>query len=198
MVDCHTTELNHRIAAGWAKFQSFKSELAGKSYSVKSRLRLFDAVVSTTVLHGSCTWALTTGMAATLDTLRRKMLRFVLRIFRRRSSEDGQLLLEDWPDYMRRSARRIEEYEGLYNLASWSSQARVRKWKFAGELARHGDGRWSRTVLDWFPANGNRHVGRPYTRWCDDILRYAGDDWQTLAQSLEGWEGHGSGYLSSF
>ena len=80
MLDCHSTELQNRVAAGWAKFHSFRSELTGKGYSVKSRVRLFEAIITTTVLHGSCTWALTCAMAATLDAVRRKMLRLVLRI----------------------------------------------------------------------------------------------------------------------
>ena len=173
---CQATELQHRISAGWAKFQSFKQELVGKDYSIKSRLRLFEAVVSTTVLHGSCTWALTRVMAETLDRVRRKMLRFVLRIFRRRVEESNVVVLEEWPEYLKRSTRIIEQFEETFKLVSWSLQAKARKWRFAGGLVRCSDSRWSKLVLDCVSAYGSRSVGRPSTRCTDEIQRFAGGD----------------------
>ena len=191
---CQATELHHRISAAWAKFQSFKQELTGKNCSVKSRLRLFEAVVSSTVLHGSCTWALTRHMAETLDIARRKMLRHVLRIFRRRTGETN---LEEWSEYMKRSARVIEDHDAWYNLVAWSLQARARKWKFAGALVRSNDQRWSKLVLDWVPAHGKRNVGRPLTRWVDGIEKYAGGEWKLLAASHEDWGAYRSSFVSN-
>ena len=46
-------ELSSRIKAAWAKFMQYKSELTTKSYSLSDRLRLFEAVVTPTVLYGS-------------------------------------------------------------------------------------------------------------------------------------------------
>ena len=195
--ECQATELKNRVAAGWAKFQSFKEELTGKNYSVKSRLRLFEAVVSTTILNGSCTWALTRTMTETLDRARRKMLRLVLRIFRRRVGEADEVALEEWPEYLQRSARIIDRFEEAYKLVPWSLQAKARKWRFAGELVRCGDRRWSKLILDWVPSYGKRSVGRPATRWADDIEKYAGGDWQLLAGNPVEWESHCSGYVAS-
>ena len=178
---CQSTELQHRIASGWAKFQSFRGELMGRNYSIKSRLRLFEAVVSTTVLSGSCTWALTHTMNQTLDRVRRRMLRLVLRIFRKKICESDEVSLESWPEYLKRSARIIGDFDAAFKLSPWSLQAKARKWRFAGDLVRSCDSRWSKVVLDWMPACGKRSAGRPITRWVDDIERYAGGDWEKLA-----------------
>ena len=95
-------------------------------------IRLFESVVSTTVLHGSFTWAMTKAMAEDLDVARRKMLRYILRIFRRKTmqnSEDTEL--EPWVDYLKRAARIIEKAESFFGMESWSVQAPMRKLAFA-------------------------------------------------------------------
>ncbi|CAH2207461.1 jg24567 [Pararge aegeria aegeria] len=48
------------------------------------------------------------------------------------------------------------------------------KWKWAGHIARRTDGRWGSKVLEWRPCTGKSSVGRPTTRWTDDIKRVAG------------------------
>ena len=87
-------------------------------------------------------------MANTLDTTRRNMLRLVLRIFRRRVDDHGVVTLEEWSDYLQRSARMIKDYERIHHLFPWSVQAKTRTWRFDGERARCGDGRWSKIVMD--------------------------------------------------
>ncbi|KAI8429904.1 hypothetical protein MSG28_000382 [Choristoneura fumiferana] len=42
-------------------------------------------------------------------------------------------------------------------------------WQWAGHIARRTDNRWGRKVLEWRPRTGRRSVGRPPTRWTDDI-----------------------------
>ena len=134
-------------------------------------------------------------MAEDLDVARRKMLRYVLRVFRRRVMQNLDEVLEAWPDYMQRAARTIEKGDLTFGLQSWCVQARVRKWTFAGELARRADSRWSQRVLDWYP-DGLRNIRRPFTRWSDDIVAYAGLNWQELAIDEERWKLHCSGFLS--
>ena len=52
-------ELRQRIRGGWAKFMEHKQELTGKHYSLNSRLKLFDAVITPTVLYGAECWTTT-------------------------------------------------------------------------------------------------------------------------------------------
>ena len=56
--DPHATEFDNRIAAAWGAFSKHKAELTDRRYRLKDRLRLFDAVVTPTVLYGCETWAL--------------------------------------------------------------------------------------------------------------------------------------------
>ncbi|KAI8425468.1 hypothetical protein MSG28_007213 [Choristoneura fumiferana] len=47
------------------------------------------------------------------------------------------------------------------------------KWQWAGHIARRTDGRWGRKVLEWRPRIGKFSVGRPPTRWTDDLVKAA-------------------------
>ena len=180
------TELNHRIAAGWARFHSLKAELTGKFYNVGCRIKLFQAAITTTVLYGCATWALTKKMCEALETTRRKMLRYVLRVFRRRD--------ETWVEYLQRSAREVKKCDEHFGLTSWTYAYKSSKWKFAGQLARRTDHRWSALVCTWKPPAYKRAVGRPLTRWVDDIATYAGGDWDSLAMDEARWKEHEAGF----
>ncbi|RVE54773.1 hypothetical protein evm_000540 [Chilo suppressalis] len=48
------------------------------------------------------------------------------------------------------------------------------KWQWAGHIARRTDGRWGGKVLEWRPRTGKRSVGRPPTRWTDDLAHIKG------------------------
>ncbi|CAH2230041.1 jg20250 [Pararge aegeria aegeria] len=48
------------------------------------------------------------------------------------------------------------------------------KLQWAGHIASRTDGRWGLLVLEWRSRTGRRSVGRPPTRWTDNIRRVAG------------------------
>ena len=52
LIDMHDIELKHRIKKAWAKFGMLKMELTDRSVPPQLRLRLFDAVITPTVLYG--------------------------------------------------------------------------------------------------------------------------------------------------
>ena len=54
----HDAELQNRVGSAWAKFACFRKELCNKAYPLHSRLRLFAATVSSTLLYGSSAWTL--------------------------------------------------------------------------------------------------------------------------------------------
>jgi hypothetical protein len=179
----HAVELRNRISAAWAAFHKHKAELCSKFYPVRDRARLFDAVVTSALLYGCAAWALTKSQCTEIDTLRRKMLRYVFRIHRRRSSPNE----ESWADYLHRSARRVDEMSAMLSMETWSTTYRRRKWRFAGTVARQSDGRWSQHMLYWRPCGG-RDRGRPRTRWADEIVRLAGDGWAQAATDQTLWK----------
>ena len=73
----NATELANRIAAGWAGFMQFKSELCSKTFPTHAHVKLFDAVVTSKVLYAAATLTLTSAMEEELRTARRRMLRLM-------------------------------------------------------------------------------------------------------------------------
>jgi hypothetical protein len=105
----------------------------------------------------------------------------VLRIFGLKMEEDG-------------SWRKLQNDE-LHNLYSSPNIVRVtksRRMRWAGHVARIGEGRGVYRVLVWRP-EGKRPLGRPRRRWEDNIkldLREIGIDgvnWISLAQNGVQW-----------
>ena len=117
MQDCQHTELMNIIYAAWAAFHKHKGELCSKFYRLEDRTKLFESVFTPSALYGCEAWALAKAMCSELDVARRKMLRYVFRIHRRRSTD----VEESWVDFMARSARRIEDLSTLHRLDNWSA-----------------------------------------------------------------------------
>ena len=83
----HSAELGNRISAGWRKFGLLRHELTSKHYPLRSRLKLFDSVVTPTVLYGSSAWTLTKDMHMTLRRAQRRMLRLIIGTPRRHTRQ---------------------------------------------------------------------------------------------------------------
>ena len=84
-----------------------------------------------------------------------------------------------------------EELRGLYSLPNIVRVIKSRKMRWAGNVARMGEGRGVHRVLVGKPA-GKRPLGRPRRRWEDNIkmnLREVGGagDWKELAQDRDRW-----------
>ena len=60
-------EINNRVAKAWAKFGVFREELLDRNVPLHLRIRLFDTVVTPTMLYGCAAW--------TMTQRRQKMLR---------------------------------------------------------------------------------------------------------------------------
>jgi endonuclease/exonuclease/phosphatase family metal-dependent hydrolase len=181
-------ELRQRIRGGWAKFMEHKQELTGKHYSVNSRLKLFNAVVTPAVLYCSECWTTSKHLESILKTTQRKMLRMVLGQGRRRiparsveqdssgedvqsnasnnanpeeeeTLEDPQDELEPFVDWIRRVTHSAEERIKNLNMRSWVEEARFRKWKWARNLyTEKSSEQWSTRALHWNP---QVHYDRP-------------------------------------
>ena len=178
--DYHLVELRHRVRAGWTKFMEHKQELTNKHYSLNDRLRLFDAVISPTVLYGSECWTLTQNMESFLKRTQRRMLRLILGQGRRRVQpernddassgtdvqsnmsnkttgderleEDDRDDLEPWVDWIKRVTHSVEASLQRLKIKNWVQQARKRKWKWAARLfCALPENRWSKIALEWNP-----------------------------------------------
>jgi len=188
----HDAEIDHRIAKAWAKFHKFKKELCCKDYPLKDRLRLFNAVITPSVLYGSCSWTMTRDRERRLQVAHRRMLRYVCQT-RRKILEDGQV--ETWVEWVQRATDLAEKAMRDSGGEAWVVVQRRKKWRWAGRVARLSDQRWTHETLYWEPARRNRSVGRPRLRWADAFATFFdkiegmhGDDWHACAQCAGDWQ----------
>ena len=80
----------------------------------------------------------------------------------------------------------------LYSLPNTVQVVKSRRMRWAGHVARMGEGRGVHRVLVGKP-EGKRPLGRPRRRWEDNIkmdLREVGGggDWMELAQDRDRWQ----------
>ena len=68
----HETEFSSSVNAAWRCFAQFKDILCSRSYPLRSRLRLFHAVVTPTALYACECWTMTSNSSARLRTAWRK------------------------------------------------------------------------------------------------------------------------------
>ena len=261
----HEKELDNRINAGWRKFGLYRQELTSKTYALKQRLKLFDAVISPTILYGCASWTLTQDLANRLRKTQRKMLRLILGAKRRASSsnnigdnrtdttdahnnnsndndednatddtsdsdgsdvtslvhddpdehpahhdddeeddeEEREADLEPWVVWLQRTTRYMEDQLGKIQCDDWVSAYRRRKWRWAGQVARAQDERWSFQVAQWMQdrrknraqSGLRRRQGRPNSRWSDEIAAYLQEtygeqlmEWTDVALDAATWE----------
>ena len=217
MTGMHETELNHRISAAWACFNSHRAELTNKTYALKNRLKLFSATVTATALYGCETWTLKTDQQKRLRATQRKMLRMILGAKRRvldasASSNDGRSStsnessgeqnLEAWPDFLKRTTRIVDAQLKGANLDEWVTLWRKRQWRWAGKVVQLHQHKWSYGALCWQPvldctSGGVRAQARPRRRWDDDIKAYLdhGPHWVVLAADWVRWRALEGGFL---
>jgi hypothetical protein len=164
----HDTELKHRIKKAWAKFGVFRDELTDKGVPLHLRLKLFNAVLTPTVLYGCGCWAMTTIRDTTLRTTQMKMLRCILG--RRRLVDSGTGEVETWVEWVQRVTREARQAMAENAVPDWVEEQRRRVSKWSNQLENMDQERWAKKVLNWQP-DGRRSRGHPCTRWEDKFQR---------------------------
>lgn len=171
-------ESNRRIQLGWAAFRKLRQVFSSPiPQCLKSKV--FDQCVLPVMTYGAETWTLTAGLVHQFKVAQRAMERAMLGVSLR--------------DRIRNDV--IRQRSGVTDIAHRISKL---KWQWAGHISRRTDGRWSRKVLEWRPRIGKRSVGRPETRWDDDIRRLAGVGWMRVAENREQWRALGETYVQQW
>ena len=85
--------------------------------------------------------------------------------------EDGPVSL-----YVRKSIRNVMSCTMLRdqekNKDDWHHRKHTgKKWRWAENIARMKDNRWTKRCTEWQPRRGKRSRERPSRRWQDDITR---------------------------
>lgn len=159
-------EFANRLACAWGKFHKHRQWLMNKHVSVHRRLKLFQAVVSPTMLFGLTTLPMTKTQVNQLDATQRRMLRSIAGWTR---CDD-----EGWNESMRRVNAKLESALLEFPVKPWSEQFAERQFDLACRFAHSGT--WPEKAARWDPTctyDGQdpprRAQGRPKRRW-DDFL----------------------------
>ena len=108
---------------------------------------------------------------------------------------ESRVLRSVWPkrDEVTGEWRKLnkEELRDLYSLPNIVRVLKSRRMRWAGHMARMGEGRGVHRVLVRKP-EGKRPLGRPRRRWEDKIKMDlqevgGGGDWMELAQDRDRW-----------
>ena len=125
--------------------------------SLKTKLRIYNAVVIPTLLYGSGTWAITQTEEKKQDVFDNRCLRRIAGVM--------------WFHHVRNT----EESKNWPSPASPLLKNRRLRW--FGHVCRMGPERLPKSLLSWIPESGKCQWGRWRTRWKDNIKRdaeYAG------------------------
>ncbi|CAG9088762.1 unnamed protein product [Plutella xylostella] len=160
-------EVARRIQLGWAAFGKLR-HIFTENIPQYLKTKVFNHCVLPVMTYGAETWCFTKGLIHKLRVAQRAMERAML----------GVSL---------RDRIRNEEIRRRTKVTDIAKRISTLKWQWAGHVARRADDRWSRKVLEWRPRVGKRRVGRPPTRWSDDLRKVAGSRWMQMAGDRLGW-----------
>jgi hypothetical protein len=161
-----------------ACYYSVQNVLSSRLVSKNLKIKRYKIVILAVVLYGCETWYLTLREEHRLRVFENRVLR---RIFGPKREEDG-------------SWRKLhnDELHILYSLPNIVRVIKSRRMRWAGRVARMGEGRGVYRVLVGRP-EGKRPLGRLRRRWEDNIrmdlreIRMDGANWIQLAQDRVQW-----------
>ena len=153
---------------------SLRSVWMSASYSTKTKLRIYQSCVLSTLLYGLECWWMTEQDLSKLASFHTANLRKILRIFWPQKISNDQLLRQT----------KQEDIRTLVNR---------RRWRWIGHVMRKASNNIARIAMHWTP-EGKRSRGRPKTTWRRTVekrLRGLNYSWSTiekLAKDRQGWK----------
>jgi hypothetical protein len=160
-------EYNNRIAAAWGSFHKHRPYLMNNNVDIKLRLKLFESIVTPTVLFGLTTLPLTASKLQQLDAVRRRMLRSIVG-WKRHTGEE-------WSCTVRRVNLKMDAALTAFPLETWTAQLANRQFQLAARFLSK-PASWPLLVAKWDPSDlYRRQPGRPRVKWDDNLTKFSGD-----------------------
>ena len=146
-----TEEIKSRLKVGNACYYSVQNILSSSLLSKKLKIKIYRTIILPVVLYGRETWSLTLREE-------RKLRVFENRVFRRVFGPKRDETTGEW--------RKLhnEELSDLCSLPNIVRVVKSRRMRWAGHVARMGQGRGVHRVLVGKP-EGKRPLGSPRRRW---------------------------------
>ena len=144
-------DINRRKGLAIAACTTYKDILYKNKNSVKTKLRVFQAYISSIFLYNSEVWTLTEKLNHTIDVFQRQLLRKILNI--------------KW-------SRRLSNVK-LYEYAKsepWSVTIKRRRLSFLGHVMRLHPETPARRALEEFLRPVKRPPGRPIKTWFECVI----------------------------
>ncbi|EYC36035.1 hypothetical protein Y032_0942g3146 [Ancylostoma ceylanicum] len=171
-------EIARRGRAGWAAYNSFKSDIKDQ----KLRAVLFNSTVLPALCYASETWALTKiaeiELRSTQTSIERRMLWQALRQQKERHLHNSD----------------VKALSKVHDVVLHADES---KHRHAGHLMKCKDGPWSSAALRWSPRDKKKRPrGRPPLRWYDSLAHRNNScasasvkvHWSTKAQDRTMWK----------
>jgi hypothetical protein len=161
--------LQYRMQCAWTKYRQLRQSLKCSHVNLRLRLRLFDAVISPTVLYGLETISLTSSQVDRLDAMQRKMLRGIVGWVNRSG--------ESWEEAGRRMKSRLANAMAIYPVPIWSECLGAKKNCLSNKIATGSAPKLTCDAARWSPKDCQHRnalkacgkCGRPQTRWNDRV-----------------------------
>jgi len=163
-----------------------KNTLCNRHISSNLRLKLFDAVVTPTILFGLAVLPLSTASLRKIEATQRKMLRKIVGWIRIQN--------EPWDVTMRRMKLRVARALGSRAIMPWKKRLAKYLWKFILRIKTARSESWIKLASEWEPNEcddafneylAHRDRGRPNLRWDDVVNRFCRlhfhESWQKLS-----------------
>jgi len=172
-------EIKSRLKSGNACYYSVQNLLSSRLLSKNLKINIYRTIILPVVLYGCETWSLTLREERRLRVFENMVLRGVFGSKRDEVTGEWRKLHN-------------EELRDLYSLPNIVRVVKSRRMRWAGHVARMGEGRGVHRVLVGKP-EGKTPLGRPRRRWEDNIkmdLREVGGvgDWMELAKDRDRWQ----------
>ena len=138
-------DIRNRLNKARTAFVSMKNIWKSSQYGAKTKIRIYQSCVLSTLLYGSECWRMTEKDMSKLSAFHTQCLRRILRIF--------------WPNTISN-----ERLLAKCNQSSMEDMIIRRRWQWLGHVLRRRNEDITREALNWTP-NGKRRRGRPLTTW---------------------------------
>ena len=169
-----SVDIQSRLNEARNAFMSLRSVWRSASYSTKTKLRIYQSCVLSTLLYGSECWRMTEQDLSKLASFHTANLRKILRIFWPQKISNDQLLRQT----------KQEDIRTLVNR---------RRWRWIGHVMRKASNNIARIATRWTP-EGKRSRGRPKTTWRRTVekrlrgLNFSCSTIEKLAKDRQGWK----------
>ena len=167
-------DIHSRLGKARGVFREMGNIWRSAQYSTKTKLKLYQSCVVSTLLYGSECWRMTEADLSKLRSFHTTCLRRILQIF--------------WPE-------RISNEDLLTRCGKEDMETTIikRRWKWIGHILRKDPSSITRTALHW-TLDGKRKRGRPRVTWrrtVDSEIKAMQHSWGSLtrlAQNRQEWK----------